>query len=349
MQSRKKINIALTALFSIGAGVLTSGAIAEDYNPSWYIAPSLHAADIDDGFGPGSTSYGAGLRIGKPVSDNIDIQLGTTFTQSKNSYQRFYQNAYSIDGLYLFSREALRPFIVMGVGAERDRMNSSNGIADRYSPNANLGIGVQYVLSDQFSLQADWRKVHAYLRGADFGFKQASNNFLSFALVYAFDKTPSRPVPQAPPAPPPPNVTATPPIVTIPVPPPPSRFEKISLSATELFGFDSARLADNQPKLDGIADALNTTTQIDNVVITGYTDRIGTQKYNQKLSEQRANAVKTYLEGKGVAGNRMSAIGKGENNPIVQCSEKSKAKLIECLEPNRRVEVDQITIEKRVQ
>ena len=351
MSTPKKINRNLAAIFGLSATLLSVSVLAEEYNPSWYITPSLHAADIDDGFGPGSTSYGAGLGIGKPITDNIDIQLGTTYTQSKNSYQRFYQNAYKLDALYLFSRETFRPFIVFGVGAERDRMNSSLGLADRYSPNASLGVGFQYVLSDQFSVQADWRKVHGYLRGADFGFKQASNNFLSFALVYAFEKSPSRapvaieaaPAPQAP-------IINTPPVIVVPVaPPPPARFEKITLSATELFAFNSSHLADSQQKLDGIADALNSNTQIDNVVITGYTDRIGTKKYNQKLSEERANAVKAYLEGKGVSSSRMNAIGKGESNPVVQCNEKSKAKLINCLEPNRRVEVDQITIEKRVQ
>ncbi len=52
---------------------------------------------------------------------------------------------------------------------------------------------------------------------------------------------------------------------------------------------------------------------------------------------------------RGVAANRMTATGKGESNPVVTCSDKQLAKLIECLEPNRRVEVEQITIERRVQ
>jgi OOP family OmpA-OmpF porin len=84
------------------------------------------------------------------------------------------------------------------------------------------------------------------------------------------------------------------------------------------------------------------------VVITGYTDRLGSDKYNQKLSERRATAVKDYLVGKGVAANRLKAEGKGKANPVVQCNNKKRADLIACLEPNRRVEVEQITIERRV-
>ena len=45
----------------------------------------------------------------------------------------------------------------------------------------------------------------------------------------------------------------------------------------------------------------------------------------------------------------LNAIGKGEANPVVECNDKKRADLIKCLEPNRRVEVEQITIEKRVQ
>ncbi len=133
-----------------------------------------------------------------------------------------------------------------------------------------------------------------------------------------------------------------------PPPPPAPRFEKISLSSTELFAFDKSDLRLPQPKLDDIAAALNNNTQIDNVVISGYTDRIGSDKYNQKLSERRASAVKDYLVSKGISANRLSAVGKGKANPIVVCEQKKRPALIECLEPNRRVEVEQITIERRV-
>ena len=44
---------------------------------------------------------------------------------------------------------------------------------------------------------------------------------------------------------------------------------------------------------------------------------------------------------------RLVAIGKGKANPVVQCNDKNRADLIRCLEPNRRVEVEQITVELR--
>jgi OOP family OmpA-OmpF porin len=139
-------------------------------------------------------------------------------------------------------------------------------------------------------------------------------------------------------------------VVVAPPPPPPApRFEKYTLSATELFAFDSAELRMPQPKLNEIANALGGNSEVNDVVITGYTDRIGSDKYKQKLSERRAVAVKTYLTGKGIDANRLKAQGKGEADPVVVCTDKKLVVLIKCLEPNRRVEVEKITIERRLQ
>ncbi|MDQ3026956.1 MAG: OmpA family protein, partial [Pseudomonadota bacterium] len=134
--------------------------------------------------------------------------------------------------------------------------------------------------------------------------------------------------------------------------PPPApaapRMERYTLSAQELFEFDKAVLRAPQPKLDEIARAMAQDERIDNVMITGYTDRLGSDAYNLALSQRRADAVKKYLVDKGIAPNRLKAIGKGKSNPVVQCNDRDRAQLIRCLEPNRRVEVESITIERRV-
>ena len=146
---------------------------------------------------------------------------------------------------------------------------------------------------------------------------------------------------------PPPAVAPSAPRPQAPIAPQP-RFERYTLSARELFDFDQATLRKPQPKLDEIATALQRHADIEHVNITGYTDRIGTDAYNLKLSQRRADAVKAYLVGKGVAAQRLTAIGKGKANPVVECHDKDRAALIKCLEPNRRVEVEQITIERQV-
>jgi OmpA-OmpF porin, OOP family len=50
-----------------------------------------------------------------------------------------------------------------------------------------------------------------------------------------------------------------------------------------------------------------------------------------------------------VSNSRITASGRGEKQPVVQCNDKNRTALIQCLAPNRRVEVEQITVEKRVQ
>jgi OOP family OmpA-OmpF porin len=350
----KSKNIAIAA----AALCASFSALAQDavINPSWYIQPSINAMKPDSDFGVDKRGYGAGLKFGKAINEFWDVQAGTTYARSRENGQRYQQNTLGVDGLYMFSRKTFRPFILVGIGAERDKANLINyavvnGIEHtKTSPYLSAGFGFQADINERVAFQADIRNVHGFIRGNDFPNSKSNNYYATVGLNIAFNAPPHA-APPPPPAPPPAVEPPPPAPVTPPPPPPPARFEKVTMSATELFGFDSAKLNPNQPKLDDIANVLSTNSSIDNVVITGYADRLGSDKYNQKLSERRANAVKDYLVGKGIAANRLNAVGKGEANPIVQCNDKKmkRADLIKCLEPNRRVEVEQITIERRVQ
>jgi OOP family OmpA-OmpF porin len=82
-------------------------------------------------------------------------------------------------------------------------------------------------------------------------------------------------------------------------------------------------------------------------VLTGHADRIGTEDYNQQLSEDRAQAVADYLASKGVDRDKLQVEAKGESEPITgdQCNhmgpENNKnQKLIACLQPDRRVDAE---------
>ena len=338
---------------AIAAAILCASfaAHAEDpvINPSWYLQPSLNVMKPDGNFGVDKRGWGAGLKVGKALNPDWDLQLGYTGARSRENGQRYQQETLGVDGLYMFSRKSFRPFVLIGAGAERNKSNLLGNVERRKTaPYLSAGAGFQADLNEMVSMQADLRDVYGF-RGYDGQPKKSHNYYATIGLNIAFNPPP-RPAPPAPPPapvvepPPPPPPTPAP-----PPPPPPARFEKVTLSATKLFAFDSDKLsADNTPQLDEIASALNANPSVDNVVITGYTDRLGSDKYNQKLSERRANAVKDYLVGKGVAANRLQAEGKGKANPVVQCNNKKRADLIACLEPNRRVEVEQITIERRV-
>ena len=111
--------------------------------------------------------------------------------------------------------------------------------------------------------------------------------------------------------------------------------------------FNKAEMtADNKKELDAFLGhkSEQAAPTIGAVIITGHTDRIGSDKYNKKLSEKRALGVKDYVVSKGIDQKLIFWEGKGPKQPIPVtkfCENKMKRKqLIECLAPNRRVTVE---------
>jgi len=148
-------------------------------------------------------------------------------------------------------------------------------------------------------------------------------------------------------APPPPPVVVVPaptPIAAAPTPAPAPApvIEKVSLESDVLFEFDKAQLRPTgQQKLDELADRLK-DAKVESVLAVGYADRIGSERYNEKLSAERAEAVKQYLTQKGIEQQRVQAEGRGTSQPVTgdQCKGQRGAKLISCLQPDRRVEIE---------
>ena len=139
------------------------------------------------------------------------------------------------------------------------------------------------------------------------------------------------PAPVAKPAPPPPP----------PAPAPAPQVQKITLDSKVLFDFDKAVLKpEGKAAIDSqVVGPLAKVQKLEVVLVTGHTDRLGSDAYNQKLSEGRADAVRDYLVSKGVAKDKIETIGMGEKQPVVQCDQKNRQQLIACLQPNRRVEL----------
>jgi OOP family OmpA-OmpF porin len=121
--------------------------------------------------------------------------------------------------------------------------------------------------------------------------------------------------------------------------------QKVTLAADALFDFNKADLrAEGKAKLDKLASDIK-GIKLEVIIAVGHADRFGTDAYNQKLSEKRAEAVKAYLVGKGVEPNRVYTEGKGEKQPITkadQCKGPKSKKVVDCLQPDRRVEIEVI-------
>ncbi|HEY3599756.1 MAG TPA: OmpA family protein [Paraburkholderia sp.] len=126
------------------------------------------------------------------------------------------------------------------------------------------------------------------------------------------------------------------------VAPPASLPEVISLSADALFEFDRGDIAaigaEGRRRLDDIAVALRAMQSVERLVVSGYTDRLGSTEYNRRLSRQRAETIRRYLIGRDVTV-PIDAHGYGNAQPGTVCSMHSREMLIDCLSPDRRVDI----------
>ena len=115
-----------------------------------------------------------------------------------------------------------------------------------------------------------------------------------------------------------------------------------SLASDVTFAFGKANLKPQaKATLDGIYGEIAQVNNA-NVAVAGYTDRIGKDAFNVKLSQRRADSVANYLVAKGVPAQNISAVGHGKANPVTgsTCDAvKGRKALIACLAPDRRVEI----------
>lgn len=343
------INIAVAT--TLGLAAFTASA-DDMYRGAWYALPGgsyMHTdrdLDADNG-------GGAFIKLGKEVSPSWDIQGGIGYNQADNDIAgvngHYKQTTLGLDALYMFSRDKFRPFLLAGLGVARNNVDySMPTIQDKSKTSwlANVGLGAQYLFNDTFGLQADlrhqWTRSNAKAPGTSFDADGTiGNTLLSLGAIFRFGAPAPMPVAAAEPAPAPIVEPAPAPVVEAapvaeackPI------FETVTVSAEKLFGFDKYKLSeDGKGALDEIVTQLKAHPEFELVLVTGHADRIGSDSYNQKLSERRADEVKKYLVAQGVDASRLQAVGKGESEPVVACEGvKNRQQLIKCLEPNRRV------------
>lgn len=223
--------------------------------------------------------------------------------------------------------------------------------------NYKVGAGLQYAMSPNVTLRAEVERyrindamdrkanVNAYTVGLVFPFGAAPAPARQAYVAPAYVAPAPAPMPvAAPPAPAPVMVVAPPPA---PAPVVPPMRQRVSFSAESLFGFDaSAVRPEGQAALDQFARDAN-ASRVDTINVEGHTDRLGSEAYNQTLSLQRAQAVKAYLVSRsGLDAGKIAAVGKGESSPVTKPGDcrgnTPSAKLIACLQPDRRVDLEMV-------
>jgi len=173
-----------------------------------------------------------------------------------------------------------------------------------------------------------------------FGLCWRSGDWTPDKAVEPCDRVPSAAAPESAAGPEPAPLAAAPAAPSL-------LLEKVTLASDVLFDFNKATLKEaGRQKLDEMAARIK-DADVEQVVAVGHADRIASEEYNQRLSEERAEAVKSYLAGKGLPGDRVRVEGKGEAQPVTagECRNMgpergSNAKLVACLQPDRRVEIE---------
>ena len=218
-------------------------------------------------------------------------------------------------------------------------VESVNGGDDNLAPLAGLGLTAR--LHDWVDLQARYRYIVRVGDDPDNGkANSGTQRWVSDVSTATLELVihPNRSQPAA----------AAPTPAPVVVPPPPVEPEVVdqtfNLSSDVLFAFGKADLKpEGMSALDALYQQIVDVQPKDgSAVVMGYTDRIGSDANNQALSEARAKTVADFLIGKGLPADKVSIQGNGESNPVTgnQCDAiKAKAALIDCLGPDRRVEV----------
>jgi len=320
-----------------------------------------------------SASYGlaAGYNLTKNWTIEFDLRYTPTETDF-DSGPNFDVDIWtgSMNALYHFNPDgAFVPYLAAGFGGMIFDVDDKNGIPadDDEDFMLNAGAGFKYFFSDDLALRVDARYV-ADLH-SDRGFDQApgsddpDHNLIAMAgLTWQFGGPPPPPAPPAdsdldgvpdsrdkcpdtplgtkvdavgcPPAPPKPApAPAAKPAPAPVVVPPPAPVQKEIITFNLLFGFDKHQITDDMIPVLEQAKAILEEDKSASFEIMGHTCSIGSDAYNQKLSERRANSVKNWLVGNGVAAERLHAVGYGESQPKYDNSTEESRKL------NRRVEI----------
>ena len=210
--------------------------------------------------------------------------------------------------------------------------------------NYKAGLGLQYAFNESLGMRLEAERY----RINDAVGNRGDIDLVSVGLVYRFGGKKAEPAPAPRAAEPVPVVVAAAPEPKpepVVVTPPPPVHKKVSFTADSLFGFDKSRVRpEGKQALDRFASELK-GTEFGVITVTGHTDRIGKHDYNVKLSKRRAESVKDYLvESAGIPAGKITTKGMDGSEPVTKPGEckgkKVTKKLVDCLQPDRRVEVE---------
>ncbi|HDO1328570.1 porin OmpA [Aeromonas veronii] len=324
-------------------GLLAANAQAAGQDNTWYGGAKLgwsnfYGIDESNALTLGNETndaLGAGVFGGYQINKNLGLELGYDYL-GKYKYDAVKSGAAFSDEV---TAQLAQLTLKLGFPVTDNldlygRVGGGYGWADTksdvYKDDSRFvmvgALGAEYAFNLDWAARLEYQYTTPYGSRDDTGLRM-DNGLLSLAAVYRFGQVaPVAPAPAPEPAPAPVMVE-----------------KQFTLSSDVLFDFNKATLKPEASQaLDSLYSQIEEARPKDGVAtVIGHTDRIGSDAYNQKLSEQRAQTVANYLVGKGIPAAKINVEGRGKSSPVTgdSCVSKSKRELIVCLAPDRRVDV----------
>lgn len=324
-------------------GLLAANAQAAGQDNTWYGGAKLgwsnfYGVDESNALTLGNETndaLGAGVFGGYQINKNLGLELGYDYLGN------YKYDATTVAGAFSDEVKAQLAQLTLKLGFPvtesldlYGRVGGGYGWADTKSDvyKDDSRFVVVGALGAEYAFNRDWAARFEYQYSTPYGSREDTgvrmdNGLLSLAAVYRFGQV-------AP-------VAAVP--APVPAPEPVVVEKQFTLSSDVLFDFNKATLKPQASQaLDTLYSQIEEARPKDGVAtVIGHTDRIGSDAYNQKLSEQRAQTVANYLVGKGIPAAKINVEGRGKSSPVTgdSCVSKSKRELIVCLAPDRRVDV----------
>ncbi|MGN5138172.1 porin OmpA [Aeromonas sp. 164P] len=325
-------------------GLLAANAQAAGQDNTWYGGAKLgwsnfYGIDESNALTLGNETndaLGAGVFGGYQINQNLGLELGYDYL-GKYKYDAVKSGtAFSDEVTAQLAQLTLKlGFPVTDSLDLYGRVGGGYGWTDTkddvYTDDSRFvmvgALGAEYAFNRDWAARLEYQYTTPYGDRDDTGVRM-DNGLLSLGVVYRYGQV----APVVAPAPAP-----------APAPEPVIVEKQFTLSSDVLFDFNKATLKPKASEaLDNLYSQIESARPKDGVsTVIGYTDRIGSDSYNQKLSEQRAQTVANYLVGKGIPASKVNVEGRGKASPVTgdSCVSKSKRELIVCLAPDRRVEV----------
>ncbi|MGL4574772.1 MAG: outer membrane beta-barrel protein [Burkholderiaceae bacterium] len=175
---------------TVGAQTLFSNADPVGLKLSVYWLPEVKPLESGATFSSAHTAQ-TNWRLGLALAPRWDVQIGLSPTGSQDRLARQRQALFGADALYMLGTSDLRPFVLLGLGAQRDARldDAATRFSERTTPFINAGFGLQYRWSDTLGLQADIRRVQGFGRDplSRVGLK-GSENTLNFGMTWSFGR-----------------------------------------------------------------------------------------------------------------------------------------------------------------